>query len=160
MTAASMTAPEPQAPAILHIDLAEAAEAARAETTQPRPYPHPEDATELLLLEQATKCAAGDRTQDPRRELIAVALREVERQRYWRDEAEAREQQLLAASRTLEESNRTLRGQRSDALALVFELTAFAATTLGCEPSAREVLARIRAKGSGFLPPAPGRVSG
>lgn len=156
MTAAPMTAPEPQAPAILHIDLAEAAAAARAETTQPRPYPHPEDATELLLLEQATKCAAGDRTQDPRRELIAVALREVERQRYWRDEAEAREQQLLAAYRALEASNRALREQRSDALALVFELTAFAATTLGCEPAAREVLARIRAKGSGFLPPRSG----
>lgn len=55
-----------------------------------RPEPAPKlDAMELELLRQAERCANGESDMPPRRELVAAALREVERERWWRDYAEA-----------------------------------------------------------------------
>lgn len=133
---------DPQAPGILHIDVA-----ALAKDVRPALLPKPpaRSALDEQLLEEARKCAGGDKDMPPRRELVAAALREIERQQWWRDRAEETEQ--------------ALRQTRHDQLGIQFELVADAARTYRCDPSTLVVLGAIRAKGSGFivanpLPPA------
>lgn len=144
----------PEAPAQYHVDMVEClrnAEAAQAA----QPMPHPEtDPMELQLLQAAKDCAAGG-AQLPRRELVAVALREAERQQWWRDHAEAEAVALKRELATLESAHagqvQELRQQRRDLMQLLFELIAWASHVLGCEPSGRAVIGAIRAKGSGLL---------
>lgn len=143
MSAAPMLSQEPAAPAILHIDLA-----ALAATLPPAAVraPAPKlDAMELELLRMAERCAGGDLSMPPRRELIGAALREAERERWWRDEAEAEGVRLRAQVAEL-------RLQRRDLLSLVDELLGWASGVLGCMPAGREVLQRIRAKESWLTP--------
>ncbi len=141
---------EPSAPDTLTIDVA----VALAQITPPPlgPMPHPEDAMELQLLQAAKDCAAG-KEQLPRRELVAVALREAERQQWWRDTAEAegvrlqRELDRLAADRAREAAEHL--EERRRLLSLHFELITWAAKQLGCDPSSTTVLATIRARSAG-----------
>lgn len=145
---------EPGAPTILHVDAAEIV-AEIGDTHAARPMPHPErDAMELQLLAAATDCAAGGQ-QLPRRELVAVAVREIERQQWWRDQAEAEAAALKRELATLESAHalqlQELRQQRRGLTQLLFEMIAWASHVLGCEPSGRDVIAAIRAKGSGYL---------
>lgn len=143
---------EPSAPDTLHIDVA----AALAQITPHPlgPMPHPEDAMELQLLQAARECAAG-KAQLPRRELVDVALREAERQQWWRDLAEAEQERLRLELAKVKaghaEDLAHHHEQRRRLLSLHFELIAWAATQLNCEASSSTVLAKIRAKGCGLL---------
>lgn len=154
MSTAIAAAPDPAAPAVLHIDLAEVAAVAAA---APMPSaPRPLDALELALLEEARRCVqAAPGTLPPRRELVAVALREAERHQWWRDQAEARAQEVAHALSVAVEQAEDVRRQRHETLQVLFEVVAYAAQQLGCPSNPREVLARIRARGSGLLPHAP-----
>lgn len=147
-------ATEPAAPAVLHIDLADVAAAA---ATAPAPSaPRPLDALELALLEEARRCvAAAPGTLPPRRELVAVALREAERHQWWRDQAEARAQELAHALSVEVAQAEEVRRQRHETLQVFFEVVAYVAPQLGCDANPRDVLARIRARGSGLLAHAP-----
>src|SRR5690242_9167156 len=90
---------EPAAPAILHIEFSpeqiaaaceelartpgrieviDVAHAARATDESPRTPAPKLDAMEFALLQAAVRSAAGDKRVPPRRDLIAVALREAE----------------------------------------------------------------------------------
>jgi hypothetical protein len=133
---------EPSAPDTLHIDIA-AALAQAASAAPLGPMPHPETAMELHLLQSARECGAG-LAQLPRRELVAVALREAERQQWWRDQAEA---EVVRLQREVAQ----LRDQRHKLLALHFELVAWASHQIGCLSSSEAVLAKIREKGSGLM---------
>lgn len=125
------------APAILHIDLADYA--ARATVTPaPAACPFPEDAMELTLLEAARACAAGDGNQQPRRELIAAALREAARQQWWRDQAEAENVRLGRRLHELREGRRQL-------LRVAFELAGYITSRTGCGAGVSAVLAYVRA---------------
>lgn len=128
---------ESTAPAILHIDLAEAL--SRAAAHAPVKKPTPLDAMEWQLLEAAKACAAGDEKQRPSRELIAVALREVEREQAFRDEAEAHAVQL-------ERQVHNGRALRRDQFQLFYELVEFIARTHGIQPSGTAVMAFVRAQ--------------
>jgi hypothetical protein len=144
---------EPAAPTILHVDVAECVRDLET-PSRATPMPHPErDAMELQLLAAAKDCAAGG-TQLPRRELVAVALREAERQQWWRDQAEA-EKEALRQQLDLTQAHaaklQELRTQQRQLLGLFFEIVAWAAHQLGCEPSGKAVLKAIRAFGSGWL---------
>jgi hypothetical protein len=112
----------PVRPGMVHIDVAEVLERA---TRHARP------AMDEQLLEQARRCAAGAENQPPRRELVAVVLREVAREQRIRGEAEA---SLLVSNET-----------RRDLLLIVSELVGFVATQLHIDPDPRMVLQRIRA---------------
>lgn len=143
---------EPASPTILHIDVAECTRAGLGPPATPMPHPE-RDAMELQLLAAAEDCAAGG-SQVPRRELVAVALREAARQQWWRDQAEA-EKEALRRQLDLTEPHaakvQELRTQQRQLLGLFFEIVAWAAHQLGCEPSGKAVLAAIRARGSGWL---------
>jgi hypothetical protein len=141
---------EPASPTILHVDVAECVR--DLEPTSPAtPMPHPErDAMELQLLTAAKDCAAGG-AQLPRRELVAVALREAARQEWWRDQAEAEKEALRRQLDLTQAQAVKLRTQQRQLLGLFFEIVAWAAHQLGCEPSGKAVLAAIRARGSGWL---------
>ncbi|MBX3173246.1 MAG: hypothetical protein KF709_02485 [Gemmatimonadaceae bacterium] len=143
------------APSVLHIDLAQLAlEADRSARAVMPPMPHPEDAMERQLLDSAKDCAAGN-VIPPRRELIAAALREAERQQWWRDVAEAEKAALLekveAKERAFATSDHELRTQRQRLIGVISELIGWASGVLGCAPEADEVLKRVRAQGSGLL---------
>lgn len=145
---------EPAAPTILHLDVGEiSAAVGKAHVERPMPYPEC-DAMELQLLAAAKDCAAGG-TQLPRRELVAVAVREIARQEWWRDQAEAEAAALKRELATLESAHalqlQELRQQRRGLTQLLFEMIAWASHVLGCAPSGRDVIAAIRAKGSGYL---------
>jgi hypothetical protein len=111
-----------EAPPSVRIDLADVLDRVRS-TDRP-----PLDAE---LLEQARRSAAGASNQPARRELIAVALREVAREQQRRGEVEA----ALVHTR---ETRRQL-------LMIQAELVGALATQLGCDPDPKQVLARIRA---------------
>ena len=145
---------EPEAPMLFHVDVAEIVRDAAPRVLATR-MPHPEkDAMELQLLVAAQDCAAGG-MQLPRRELVAVALREVASQEWWRVQAEAEAAALKRELATLESAHalqvQDLRQQRRGLMQLLFEIVAWASPVLGCEPSGRDVIAAIRAKGSGSL---------
>jgi hypothetical protein len=135
---------EPAVPARVTLDLAALARVVEREPFPLYP-PHPLSAMELQLLESARACAADDPAMHPRRELVAAALREAAREQYWRDRAE-----LEAAQ--VREQVRALRTARSELLGIVFELVAWAAVQLNCAPSAKDVLTRLRAMGTGLVP--------
>ncbi len=144
----------PESPAQCHIDVA-ALVAATSEAKSARPMPYPEqDAMELQLLAAARLCADGG-VQLPRRELVAVALREAARQEWWRDQAEAEaaalRRELVAAGQAHALQLQELRTQRVSLLGLLFEMVAWAATQLRCAATGDAVITAIRAKGSGFL---------
>lgn len=131
-------------PAVLHIDVAKAVAMAEAIATDPHGVvvvpatkAMPLDAMEWQLLEAAKACAANDAKQPPRRELVAVALREVQREQAFRDDAESR-------CRLLEQQGRENRELRHDQFVLFYELVRFIARTHGVEPSATAVLAYVR----------------
>lgn len=144
---------EPAAPTVLHIDVAECTRAGTAVPAPPMPYPE-RDAMELQLLEAAKDCAANG-AQLPRRELVAVALREAARHEWWRDQAEAEAAALKLELAALAKAHAThveeLRHQRKQAFSVLFEIIAWAAHQLGCEPSGKAVLAAIRSRGTGWL---------
>lgn len=127
------------------IDVAAAAElAASIEDDMPAglvPY----SAMEHELLQQAEKCAAGEKAQSPRRELVAVALREAARQRAWRDHAERRAVVLQQQVTALESAARSARTTRRGLVVLNAELLAFASAHFGCAMDSDVVLAKIRA---------------
>lgn len=131
-------------PAVLHIDVAKAVALAEAIAAAPdgvvvvpATKVAPLDAMEWQLLEAAKACAANDPKQPPRRELVAVALREVQREQAFRDDAESR-------CRLLEQQGRENRQLRHDQFVLFYELVRFIARTHGTEPSATAVLAYVR----------------
>ncbi len=136
----------PQAPAPLHIDVAETLMTI-GEPRARAAMPHPETAMELQLLEAARDCAEG-KGQLPRRELVAVALREAERQQWWRDQAEAEKEalrrELAVLTRAHDEYVQEMRQQRKHLMGLLFELITWASGQLKCRPSAEAVLAAIR----------------
>lgn len=139
-------------PSVLHIDVA--GTLAQVAVEPLGPMPHPEDAMELQLLQAAKDCAAG-KEQLPRRELVAAALREVERQEWWRDLAESKVEELRAELETLKRERAAdlalHHEQRRKLLTLHFELVAFVAHHLDCLPSSGVVMAQVRALGSGYL---------
>jgi hypothetical protein len=111
-----------EAPPMVRIDLASVLDAVRS-TDRP--------ALDDELLEQARRSAIGAANQPPRRELIAVALREVAREQRLRGEVEA--------------TNTVLRETRRTLLMIQVELVGHLATALGCDPDPKQVLARLRA---------------
>lgn len=139
-------------PAAVYLDLATAAHEAMGHHDRPplgEDPPPPYTAMEHALLEEARKCAAapiGDASLPPRREHIAVALREVRREQCLRDAAEARELTLIAEIRRATATVSALRETRQGLFAIQHELIAALAERIGCEPSAKAVLARIRAE--------------
>lgn len=159
---------EPQAPCLLHIDpqslFLEATAptpkaapsatidiAAIARQVSPEPLPARAPALtplELQLLDAAEQCARGDAAMPPRRELVGAALREAERERWWRDVAEAESEARRHTILRLERELSDVRAARRDLLNLLFEIVGWAAGVLGCKPAAREVFPRIRARGS------------
>ena len=84
------------------VDVAAVVQMVVRESVQSEPAPKL-DAMELELLRQAERCATGDAQMPPRRELVAAALREVERERWWRDYAEAEVVQLRQELRAWQE---------------------------------------------------------
>lgn len=126
---------EPAAPAILHIDLGAVVDA-MGETPDDAPVPF--TALEAQLLEAARLCAAGDVAQPPRRELVAVALRQVRREEAVRDR---QYDQGAAQLRLIAQLRETQRGL----LAINSELLAALSEQFHCEPSASAVLAHVRA---------------
>jgi hypothetical protein len=122
--------PEPAAPGILHIDLGAIAAAVGAATDEPVV---PMSPMEAELLEAARKCAAGDALQPPRRELVAVALREVRREQALRDRAGATEMQLRHQLRAARETGDGL-------LDLYYELVRWIAAAHGIEATAAAVM--------------------
>ncbi|MHB1297320.1 MAG: hypothetical protein ACYC0B_02225 [Gemmatimonadaceae bacterium] len=133
------------APAVLHIDLAAlAAEIGSA----PLEVPTPLTAHEELMLSEARRSARGDQDQPPRREMIAVALKALDREIAWRDQAE---QRALERMRTIAR----LREQRLKYMAIVFELAGWIASRAGISPGLHTVLAYVRSFRSGLLPEAP-----
>ncbi len=125
---------EPAAPAILHIDLAEVVTRA---PSAPGRKPTPLDAMEWQLLEAAKACAAGDERQRPSRELIAVALREVEREQAFRDDAET---DALLLRKQLNDG----RQLRHDTFQLFYELVRFIAAEHGLKPTGTAVMQYVR----------------
>lgn len=101
-------------------------------------------ALDAALLAQAERSAKGDESQPPRRELIAAALREADREQWWRDVAEAEVVRLRAQLTQAHAQVRDLKQQRDRLIAVVSELTEWAARRLGCLPSTTDVLARVR----------------
>lgn len=130
--------PEPAAPAILRFDLAAIVEAV-GEAADEAPVPF--TALEAQLLDAAHRCAAGDAAQPPRRELVAVALRQVRREEAVRDRQYARGAEQQRAIAQLRETQRGL-------LAINAELVAALAEQFGCTPSASDVLTHVRASRS------------
>lgn len=116
----------------------------------PDEAPVPYDAMEHQLLQQAVKCAAGDKQQQPRRELVAVALREVRREQALRDRAEAAELELQRQVKHLTDAAKTARTTRRGLVVLNAELLAFAAEHFGCTMDSATVLAKIRAARPGL----------
>ena len=153
---------EPEAPAVLRIDVADAVAQADAAPVRAQPIPKRTSLDELLL-EEARKCAAArDEQWPPRRELIGAALREVSRQEYWRDVAELAARDRAVEAREAEQALARMIGlyqgarqDRHDLLGIVFELVGYAALKLGVDPKPDLVLKRIRALGSGHLVPGP-----
>jgi hypothetical protein len=132
-----VTAIDPAAPGILHIDLAAIAAEVGSEPDEPVV---PMSAMETELLEAARKSAAGDATQPPRRELIAVALREVRREEALRDRAGATEMQLRRQLRAAREAG-------DDLLAMYYELVRWIAAEHGIEANASAVMEFVRPLG-------------
>jgi Arc/MetJ family transcription regulator len=144
-----------QSPSVLHIDVAEAV---RQVQVAPLPPVLKRDPMDTVLLEEAARCAGYDLSVMPRRELVAVALREAVRERAWRDQAEQQAVELTQrgndALDQLEEAVEAcnaLHAERQQLLGILFELVAWCAPRLHCAPSSEDVLARIRALGSGFI---------
>lgn len=111
--------------------------------------PAPYDAMEHQLLQEAVTCAAGGK-QPPRRELVAVALREVRREQVLRDRAEAAELALQQQVRALESAATAARETRRGLVMFNAELLAFAAEQLGCALDSDVVRARLRARRPGL----------
>jgi hypothetical protein len=133
------------APAVLHIDLA--ALAAQV-SSAPRSVPTPLTAHEEMILQEARRSADGDAQQPPRREMIAVALKALDRETAWRDQAEARAVETQRAMARLRE-------QRLDYMRILFELVGWIAGRAGILPGLATVLAYVRSHRSGLLPDAP-----
>lgn len=148
--------PEPEAPTILHIavdpqDLADViadraapgvlidvAAAARAAGQHADDPVVPSSPLEVELLEAARSCAAGDTRQPPRRELVAVGLREVRREQVRVDQLLDR---LIASQAREAELRETQRGL----LAIQGELVRWLGHALGIrDASVRVVLERVR----------------
>lgn len=115
--------------------------------------PTPYTALEHALLEEARKSAAGTAGEDapPRRELIRVVFRELQREQALRDAAEARELTLTRELARLRETVEHLRETRHGLFEIQYELIAALAERYQCEPSAKAVLARVRAARPGLL---------
>lgn len=132
-------------PGVVEIDVAAAAELAAAIEDDMPPGLVPYSPLEHELLQQAEKCAAGDKGQPPRRELVSVALREAERHRAWRDHAERRAVALQQQVTALESAAKSARTTRRGLIVINAELLAFAAAHFGCAMDSDVVLAKIRA---------------
>jgi hypothetical protein len=141
-------APAPAANAIV-IDLAEVVRESRNQPMPPMPQV---TAMHQALLAEARKCAEGRNEVQPRRELIATALKEAAREQWFRDHAELALQALRVEHSRLKAENEKLQVQLADArtarhgaLQSLFEIVAWASTQLNCAPLASTVLERIRA---------------
>jgi hypothetical protein len=91
-------------------------------------------------------------------EFLEVALREADRQMWWRDRAEAEVLELQGQITRLQAGHdkatatvQRLREERKGLLRVLFEIVAWAAVRLNCIGSADVVLERIRREGSGLL---------
>jgi hypothetical protein len=139
----------PAAPPTEVIDLAAIVAESRRQPMPPMPVV---TAMHHALLAEARRCAEGRNETQPRRELIATALKEAQREQWFRDHAELALQDLRVEHSKLKSANDKLQEQLADArtarhgtLQILFEIVAWASVQLNCAPLAATVLERIRA---------------
>lgn len=130
----------------VHIDVAAAVDEAARVTPPSASRPPALTEVEHLMLAQARRCAAGEPAVPPRRELVAVALKEAAREQWWRDHAEAEAEARRVRIAELERQLQVLQSQRDRLVLVTADLVQFAARALDCLPVTAVVMERVRAE--------------